>query len=184
MTPFEPINILTPRLGLRLLQEGDVAALFAIYSHPEVMRYWGELAWTDASEAERVIANAQDAFANQRALQLGVERLADNALIGTCSVFHFHFGSRRAEIGYALGYAYWKQGYMNEALQALVRYCFTTLELNRLEADIDPRNLASARTLERLGFRQEGFLRERWIVGAEVSDTALYGLLRREWQEI
>ena len=55
------------------------------------------------------------------------------------------------------------------------------MALNRVEADIDPRNEASARTLERLGFRREGLLRERWIVGDEVSDTALYGLLQRDW---
>ena len=53
----------------------------------------------------------------------------------------------------------------------------TTIGLNRLEADIDPRNVASAGLLERLGFVREGLLRERWIVGDEVSDSALYGLL-------
>ena len=52
---------------------------------------------------------------------------------------------------------------------------------NRLEADIDPRNVASARSLVRLGFRQEGHLRERWVVNGEVSDTDLYGLLRIDW---
>ena len=72
---------------------------------------------------------------------------------------------------------------MNEALHALVQYAFQTLDLNRLEADIDPRNKASARTLERLGFQKEGHLRERWIVNDEISDTDLYGLLRRDWQE-
>jgi RimJ/RimL family protein N-acetyltransferase len=72
---------------------------------------------------------------------------------------------------------------MHEALQALLRYAFQTLDLNRLEADIDPRNVASAKTLERLGFQKEGHLRERWIVNDEISDTWLYGLLRREWQE-
>lgn len=72
---------------------------------------------------------------------------------------------------------------MHEALQTLLRYAFQTLDLNRLEADIDPRNVASARTLERLGFQKEGHLRERWIVNDEISDTWLYGLLRREWLE-
>jgi RimJ/RimL family protein N-acetyltransferase len=56
------------------------------------------------------------------------------------------------------------------------------MNLNRVEADIDPRNLASAKSLERLGFTREGFLRERWIVDGVVSDTALYGLLQGVWK--
>lgn len=70
---------------------------------------------------------------------------------------------------------------MHEALGALISYAFENLALHRLEADIDPRNTASARSLERLGFQREGLLRERWIVAGEVSDTAFYGLLRSEW---
>jgi RimJ/RimL family protein N-acetyltransferase len=53
--------------------------------------------------------------------------------------------------------------------------------MRRLEAQIDPRNTASAKVLERLGFRQEGFLRERWILRGEVSDGGIYGLLAAEW---
>ena len=70
---------------------------------------------------------------------------------------------------------------MQEALRALIAYGFGTLNLNRIEADVDPRNAASAKTLERQGFLKEGYLRERWIVGDEVSDSALYGLLQRDW---
>jgi RimJ/RimL family protein N-acetyltransferase len=69
---------------------------------------------------------------------------------------------------------------MYEAASALVEHAFGTLELRRIEADIDPRNVASARLLERLGFVREGLLRERWMVGDEVSDSALYGLLDRD----
>ena len=70
---------------------------------------------------------------------------------------------------------------MHEALQRLVRYAFEELDLHRLEADIDPRNEASERTLLRLGFVKEGYMRERWIVADVVSDSAVFGLLRREW---
>jgi len=56
------------------------------------------------------------------------------------------------------------------------------MQLHRLEADIDPRNAASAKTLERLGFRREGLMRERWIVEGVVSDSAVYGLLASEWR--
>jgi ribosomal-protein-alanine N-acetyltransferase len=102
-------------------------------------------------------------------------------LIGNCTLFGINTTCRRAELGYGLAQSAWGQAYMHEALRALLDYGFSEMQLNRVEADIDPRNLASARSLERLGFTREGFLRERWIVGGEVSDTALYGLLQREW---
>jgi RimJ/RimL family protein N-acetyltransferase len=183
MIPIEPVVIPTKSLLLRFLSEADLPALYAIFSDPEVMRYWSYPPWTDRSQAQQWLINIQEGYRTGSALQLGIERRADHALVGACTLFQFHVASRRAEIGYALGRPYWGAGYMQEALQALLQYAFQTLDLNRLEADIDPRNQASARTLERLGFQKEGHLRERWIVNEEISDTWLYGLLRREWQE-
>jgi RimJ/RimL family protein N-acetyltransferase len=71
---------------------------------------------------------------------------------------------------------------MTEALSALLDYAFGPMQLRRLEADIDPRNARSMRLVDRLGFRQEGLLRERWNVAGEIQDTAFHGLLAREWQ--
>ena len=65
---------------------------------------------------------------------------------------------------------------------AVVDYAFGPLDLRRLEADIDPRNQASLRALERIGFTREGLLRERWQVGDEISDTVFLGLLARDWR--
>jgi ribosomal-protein-alanine N-acetyltransferase len=181
MATFEPITIPTERLTLRFMTEADIPAIYQIYSHPEVMRYWSTPAWTDIAQARQLLMDSQEGYLSGSALQLGIERNADHALIGMCNLFHFHIPSRRAELGYVLNRSYWGSGYMHEALLAFVKFAFQTLDLNRLEADIDPRNLASARTLERLCFSKEGILRERWIVNGEVSDTWLYGLLRREW---
>jgi len=182
MTTLDPVVIPTETLILRFLSEADLPAVYDIFSHPEVMRYWSYPPWTDRSQAQQWLINIQEGYRTRNALQLGIERQADPALVGTCTLFQFHAPSRRAEIGYALGRPYWGAGYMHEALQALLGFAFQILELNRLEADIDPRNLASAKTLERLGFQKEGHLRERWIVNDEVSDTALYGLLHRDWE--
>jgi RimJ/RimL family protein N-acetyltransferase len=182
MTPFEPFFIQTDTLTLRFSSEGDLPAVYDIFSHPEVMRYWSYPPWTDRSQAHQWLINVQAGYRTGDALQLGIERNADHVFVGTCTLFQFHAASRRAEIGYALGRPYWGSGYMHEALRALLRYAFQTLDLNRLEADIDPRNRASAKVLERLGFQKEGHLRERWIVNGEMSDTWLYGLLRREWK--
>jgi RimJ/RimL family protein N-acetyltransferase len=183
MNFLEPITISTETLTLRFLNEADLPEVYNIFSHPEVMRYWSYPPWINRAQAEQWLMHVQEGYRTQNALQLGVERRIDHILLGTCTLFQFHVASRRAEIGYALGRPYWGLGYMHQALQALLQYAFETLNLNRLEADIDPRNQASAKTLERLGFQHEGHLRERWIVNDEISDTDLYGLLRREWQE-
>src|SRR5258708_36165238 len=59
---------------------------------------------------------------------------------------------------------------------------FDTLDLNRVQAETDTRNVASARVLEKLGFVREGTLREDCVVNGEVSDSWVYGLIRREWR--
>ena len=183
MIPFDIVTIPTRRLTLRFLTDLDTHALFEIFSHPEVMRFWSSPPLTDLAQVQQMLAGFYEDYSTRNALHLGIERQADNALMGTCTFFHFHVASRRAELGYALGRPFWGSGYMHEALEAFITYAFEPLDLNRLEADIDPRNHASAKTLERLGFQQEGHLRERWIVSGEVSDTWLYGLLRRDWLE-
>jgi len=70
---------------------------------------------------------------------------------------------------------------MQEALPALISHGFGALELHRIEADIHPANIASERILTGLHFQREGHLRERWFVGGEISDSIIYGLLRKDW---
>jgi RimJ/RimL family protein N-acetyltransferase len=64
----------------------------------------------------------------------------------------------------------------------VLAHAFDTLRLRRIEADIDPRNSASCKLVERLGFVREGLLRERWDVAGELCDAALYGLLASDWR--
>lgn len=136
---------------------------------------------TGITQARRLISTARSGYRTGDSLSLGIELAETHALVGTCTLFAFHPTNRRAEIGYALASAQWGRGYMNEALVRLVTYAFRDLDLHRLEADIDPANAASERTLLRLGFVHEGRLRERWIVGDTISDSNVYGLLRHEW---
>jgi [ribosomal protein S5]-alanine N-acetyltransferase len=174
-------DLVTSRLQIRRLTLADAPPFFAIFSNAEVMRYWSSPPLAAMAQAEEKIASILAHYEAGDLFQLGVIRKSDAQLIGTCTMHQIHLQNRRAEIGYALGRPYWGHGYMNEAMRAMVDHAFGPLQLHRLEADIDPRNAASARSLARLGFQCEGHLRERWIVGDEVSDSALYGLLAREW---
>lgn len=184
MPTFDKLPLRTDRLLLRPLRPDDAAAIHAIFSDPLVMKYWSSPPWTSPDQAEAMIARDLKSMDTGEQLRLGLMPADGGALLGVCTLFSFNRDCRRAEIGYSLASSAWGKGLMHEALTALIDYGFTTLNLNRLEADIDPKNLASAKVLERLGFTQEGFLRERWIVAGEVSDTALYGLLQREWPPV
>jgi RimJ/RimL family protein N-acetyltransferase len=171
----------TGRVALRRISPADTDAFYSIYSNPEVMRYWSTPPLADRANAARQIREIEDKWQSRSILKWGIARRSDDQLIGSVTLFNLDFTHRRAEIGYALGREFWGLGYMNEALTALLGYAFETLELHRLEADVDPRNAASIKTLERLGFQKEGYLRERWQVAGEIQDSLFYGLLRREW---
>jgi [ribosomal protein S5]-alanine N-acetyltransferase len=181
MTAFEELRLATPRLVLRPLDAADANALLAVFSDPAVTRYWSSAPWTSAEQAGEYIAAAGEALASGAMLRLGIEIAAAGQLIGQAVLYRFDQQNRRCEIGYALARQHWGNGYANEALEALLGHGFGELGLNRVEADVDPRNAASARALERLGFRYEGLMPERWIVGEEICDTAFYGLLKRDW---
>lgn len=175
-------TITTGRLILRPPRPSDADALFAMHSDPEVMRYFSEPPWQAPGRAVQQIADDAEAFEKEEFFRFAIALKAAGDYLGSCTLHAVHRQNRRAEMGYALGRPYWGQGYMHEALTALLEYAFVERDLNRLEADIDPLNIGSANALLRLGFKQEGYLPERWIVGGQVSDSALYGLLRREWQ--
>ncbi len=184
MPGFDGLTLATPRLVLRPLRDGDAQALFAVFGDARVMRYWSTPPWTSAEQASAFIERSAADNTSGHSLRLGLEQLSDGRLIGQCTLFDIDSGNRRTEIGYCMAAAAWGHGLMHEALQALLQHGFDALDLNRVEADIDPRNSASARSLERLGFRHEGLLRERWIVAGEVSDSGMYGLLRSEWRQL
>jgi len=183
MPELSPITLHTDRLTLRPLRDSDAEALFEVWSDPIVTRYLARPAWTTLDQAHERIGESAELREAWKYLRFGVALTETDRVIGECGLFHFNDQSRRAEIGYVLACRAWGRGYMNEALEKLVLYGFRELALNRIEAEIDPRNLASSNTLERIGFTKEGHLRERWIVEGEVSDSGFYGLLFNDWSE-
>lgn len=179
---FTPV-LTTERLVLRPLTQQDAPALFAIYSDPAVVRYWSAEPWTDISFAEAAIARALECYRDETDIRFAVELAETGELIGTVNLHHFFNQNRRCELGYALGSAHWGKGYATEAITAALDHGFRAVDLNRIEADIDPRNRPSAKVLEKLGFRKEGHMPQRWLVHGEFADTDFYGLLRSYWDE-
>jgi [ribosomal protein S5]-alanine N-acetyltransferase len=181
--PIPPIPRLDgARVGLRALRASDADDLFALQSDPRVMRYWSHPPWTERAQAvERIALLERDRATSE--FYPWVLTLSDARLIGTISLFAINRAQYRGEIGYALAAGQWGNGYASEALRLAIGFAFGSLPLRRLEADVDPRNAASCRLVERVGFVREGLLRERWHVAGEVTDSAIYGLLRSDCRD-
>jgi RimJ/RimL family protein N-acetyltransferase len=171
------------RVYLRHLEESDTDSLFEIFSDPQALRYWSFPPYRERAEAEKLLAEMHENFRRKTHFQWGIAQRSDDRVIGTSTLFRLDDQSRRAELGYILNRRFWGPGLMGEALTALVGFAFEKMDLHRLEADIDPRNAASVKVVERLGFQREGLLRERWIVAGETQDTLFYGLLKSDWEK-
>jgi RimJ/RimL family protein N-acetyltransferase len=179
--PLQTPTLSTARLRLRPFTEADTDAIFNLQSNPQVLRYWDAPPWRERAQAERFIARCVQMAQEDRGIRLALERSEDDVFIGWCALFRWNPEYRSAGIGYCLSEAAWGQGFATEAATALLQWAFDTLDLNRVQSETDTRNIGSARVLEKLGFVREGTLREDCIVNGEVSDSWVYGLLRREW---
>lgn len=173
-------GLASERLALGPLTDADLEALYAIHSDPEAIRYWSTTPWTDAAPAAAMLARDREGFTRGEAIRWALRLRGDAALLGVATLFRFSAQNLRAETGYILRRSHWGRGYMSEAMDAILDYAFGPMGLLRVEADTDPRNTASVAMLERLGFAREGLLRRRWIVGGEVSDSLMLGLLKDE----
>lgn len=175
--------LLGRRINLRWMEERDAAALFELYSDPEVMRYWNHAPWTTVAQAGMAIAEARADYATGASLHCAIEHTSTGRLIGSCALYDHLAQHRCASLGYLLSRAHWGQGYLSEAMRLLLDHGFGQLGLNRVEAEVASCNAASYRALEKLGFRLEGCMRERWIVDGRTCDTQAYGLLRKDWRK-
>lgn len=172
-----------PHLTLRHLTTADAGDLFAIFSDPQVTRYWSTGPMATTADAAAYIGGIHSSLQRRELFQWGLEHGVPARIIGTCTLFNVSTIHQRAEIGFALARSFWGRGLAREALVALLAFAFAELNVHRVEADADPRNERSIRLLERLGFRREGILRERYLVSGERQDALMLGLLRREWED-
>lgn len=169
------------RLRLRPVQATDLPDLLVVNGDDETTRYLPYPAWRGLDDAQAWYQRVQERHAEGSAMQFVLELRATGQVVGDCLLFRFEPPSTRAELGYVLGRPWWGQGLMREGLELLLQAAFGPLDLRRLEAEADPRNLASDRLLLRLGFEREGLRRERWIMKGAAVDSHVYGLLREEW---
>lgn len=171
-------TLMTARLVLRPLSRGDLAAMHALLSDPDSMKYWSHPPHTSLDQTQ---ASLDRALVEDGTCRTWAITRDGGECLGWATLFAVK--DKMGCAGYILAPSLRGQGLAEEAMRAVLNYGFEVWGLHRLTAHIDPRNHASGGLLRRLGFIQEGFQRRDYVYGGEYLDTGVFGLLADEWRE-
>lgn len=168
------------RLHLRKMEVSDSHSLFKIWSDPDVTKFMNISSFTHEVQAKEMIEKLEELAQASKAIRFSMIEQESNEIIGTCGFNSIDFENAKAEIGYDIAKAYWGMGYATEGIFALLNYSFETLELNRIEAKVEPANVNSIKVLKKLNFTFEGTLRQYEKSKGNFIDINIYSLLKTD----
>lgn len=174
-TPFPVLE--TERLILRQTSISDADQLYYLRTHEDVMRFIDRPRPKSPDDILELIEKIRNMAANNEGISWAMEQKGDPTFIGTISFHKLMKEDYRAEIGYMLHPRHHGKGIMDEAIQVVVDYGFTTMGLHSIEAVVKPANTASRKLLERNGFTQEAYFRENHYWNGKFHDTVIYSRL-------
>ncbi|MFA0811389.1 GNAT family N-acetyltransferase [Microbulbifer epialgicus] len=173
----------TDRFIIRAFKKCDLEYFSKYRSLPEVAKYqsWTDFSYTDSLALFEKIDYSKFAILGQW-YQLAICIRESNILVGDLAV---HFVDKsQVEIGFTTAPKYQKQNVASEAVSALTTYLFEKLNIHRITAKTDARNIASYRLLEKLGFRREAHFHQNIFFKGSWSDEYLYALLHSEYNNL
>jgi RimJ/RimL family protein N-acetyltransferase len=177
--------IQTPRLILRNLKEYDLDIFVAYRNDAEVAKYQGWEVPYPREKGEKFISSMKDKFALKQGdwIQYAVALKETDELIGDLGCYVKKEDARQAVIGYTIAAKHWRKGYASEVIPYLLDYLFMDMDMHRVSADCDVENIASYRTLEKIGFRREAHFVDSFLVRGVYTSEYHYGMLQSEWRE-
>lgn len=177
-SPFPEIR--TKRLLLRRVVNSDAAMILAMRSSEKVMQYIDKERATSIEDGLKFCNIINEAVDKNEGITWAISFREDPAtLIGTIGFWRIIKENYRAEIGYMLHDAHWRRGIMQEAIEAVIKYGFSTLQLHSIEGHINPANAGSAGILEKNGFIREAYFKEDFFFRGKFLDSAIYSLLNK-----
>ncbi|GGC07999.1 GCN5 family N-acetyltransferase [Marivita lacus] len=175
----------TERMVLRPPMHSDFTPWSALRRDSEAFLAKWEPSWAEDHLSRRAFTNrvywANRAIGNGSAVPLFLQRRGDDMLLGAITLDNIRRGPAQAgTLGYWIGQPFARQGYMREAIDALVHYAFDRLDLSRIEAACLPENAASRGLLEKAGFKYEGVAQSYLQIDGRWRTHVLYAALRRD----
>ena len=179
------LKIETERMTLRSPSHSDYRAWTSLRRDSEEFLTQWEPSWAVDHLTRKAFTNrvywAQRSISNGSALPLFLIRRQDQALLGAITLDNIRRGpSQAGTLGYWTGHPFIRQGYMREAIMAVVHHAFTRLELSRIEAACLPENAASRGLLERSSFKYEGVAQSYLQIAGRWRTHVLYASLRSD----
>lgn len=174
----------TDRLVIRKFNDDDLETFLAYRNDPQVAEYQGWDIPYSREKALEFIEEMKNRLPGEPGgwLQAAIVTKSASKFVGDCAFFVKKDDPRQAFVGCTIAQAHWRKGYAVEATRRLLAYLFEELNLHRVIADTDVENMASWRTLERVGFRREAhFVENIWFKGKWASEYH-YAMLEREWK--
>ena len=175
---FNPFPILeTERLVLRRTTLDDADDYFFLRSSPEAMKHICKPLQTSIEETKELIYKINEMIAFNDGISWAICLKNNNKMIGSVSFHRVEKEHYRGEIGYMLHPDYWRQGIVSEAVAAIIKYGFNTIQFHSIEAHIDPTNIGSEKLLQKFSFVKEAHFKENYFFNGQFLDTAVYCLL-------
>ena len=179
------VQLETERMTLRPPAHADFRAWAALRQDSRDFLTQWEPTWAREHLTRKAFTNrvywAQRSIANQTAVPLFLVRRSDDMLLGAITLDNIRRGPAQAgTTGYWIGQPFARQGFMKEAIDAVVHYAFRTLDLSRIEAGCLPENTPSRRLLEQCGYKYEGVAQSYLQIDGRWRNHVLYANLRAD----
>jgi [ribosomal protein S5]-alanine N-acetyltransferase len=180
--------IYTDRLLLRNFIQSDALSIYEIFSNDSVTKFYDIDSFTQHEQAENFV-NARISLNEEfgkRAFRWAIcIKSEPNVVIGSCGFHSINKSFSSIEIGYELNQAFWGKNIAYEAVEAMLNYCFKNnfpFSINRVSATTNLDSVKSIKLLNKLGFTEEGVLRQYGYWKNKFHDVRLFSLLYSEWQ--
>lgn len=173
-------TIYSERLSLQEVSQKDAESLFHIWSNPEITKFMNIPAMTNVNQAMEMIQLFESLSREKKGNRFTISLTETNTVIGSCGFNYLDYENDRGEIGYELDKEYWGQGYMTEALKTLMQVGFSQFNLNRIEAKVEPQNVASQYVLKKIGCKEEGLLRKYEKAKGTYIDLIMFSALKED----